>query len=327
MLVLIGVVGVWWALGGMRAADDPVTLAQAEARAQVLSERFEAALINHRDPRPLLPDIEQLAADRPDLADAHRLLGQMHSVQGRKQEAYNAFARALTLSENNAELQVLAGAGAEELGHWQDAERHYAAARTLKPDDAEVWVRLANVAIKQGHIDEARGILTEAIERDHALYEAHGLMATVQTTDGDEEAALASLERAYNLLLPKGGKDLQKVALRLADLLRSRGEPVVAEKVLRLPEPEDYFTPEIMAAHADALDAAGLADVAGQYYQQWSVREPANPLPAAEAVHWYLRGGDLNQARAMLVVLRRIDARHPRIPQFERDLRESARPE
>ena len=144
---------------------------------------------------------------------------------------------------------------------------------------------------------------------------------------GDREAALLATERAVGLTRETGGGDARAYALALSRLLREGDEPLLAARVLRLPRPEDFFTPAVMAAHAEALAAGGLPEGAANYYERWMSLDPANALAAAEATRWYLEAGKPAQARATLVVLERIDSKDPRIAGLRTELEHAAQQE
>lgn len=317
VLLLAAIAVAWWALGGLDEPAPELTEAQAQARVASLAEKFDAALQNDRDFRPLRPETQRLVDAFPGLADGHRLLGQIDGRRGDFGAALASFERALELQPNQPALHVLAGGMNERLGRLNAASRHYDRAIELEPDDPARWVRRANVFIANRQWPEAQAWLDRAVAADASLHQAHALLATVHERRGDPDAALHSLERAYELAQVEGGEPLRNYAMRLSAVLVDQGDPALAAKVLRLPEPEDFFTAEVMAAHAAALGQAGQALSAGQYYEQWVRREPANADAASAAVRWYLAAGEAEPARAMLVVLRRIDARHPALGELE----------
>ncbi|MEM1026801.1 MAG: tetratricopeptide repeat protein [Planctomycetota bacterium] len=318
--LLIGVVATWVGLGGLRPAAPP-TDAELNAALTDLGEKLEAAIVNGRDVRPLLASAELWVQRRPNSPSAHRLLGQVRVELADWPGAYDAFAAALALDPTDPHLHRLAGGVAEQTDDWPTAEQHYEAARELRPEDPALWVRLANIAVKQNRHADAKPLLESAIARQATLHEAHALLANIFESEGDTDAALASLEQAYNLASLEGGEPLQRYAVRLANLLRQRGELVKASKVLRLPKPEDAFVPDVMTPLGEILEELGLSFEAGQYYEQWVQRDPTHGDAAAQAVDFYLKAREANSARAMLVVLRRIDARHPRLRDLETALR------
>ncbi|MEM8784096.1 MAG: tetratricopeptide repeat protein [Planctomycetota bacterium] len=318
--VLVGAIAVWVSLGGLRPPPPPSD-AELEAAMIHLGEKLEAAIVNRRDVAPLLPPAELWAQRRPDAASTQRLLGQVRVELKDWPGAYAAFSEALALDPHDPHLHRLAGGVAEQTRDWPTARTHYLAARQLRPEDPQLWVRLANIAVKQERFADARPLLEAAIAREATLHEAHALLASVLHSEGDADAALAALEQAYDLATLEGGEPLRRYAVRLAEILRQRGDLVTASKVLRLPTPEDAFVPEVMAPLGEVLDALGQPFAAGQYFEQWVRRDPVNADAAAQAASYYLRAEEAEPARAMLVVLRRIDPRHPRLNELEEGLR------
>ena len=210
------------------------------------------------------------------------------------------------------------------MGRLREAERHFEAARALEPADARAALRAAHTALGLGRSGLAAELADRATKLDAEAPAAWALRSRLAADAGDADGALAHAERAAALTAEAGGADARAYALALARLLRGRGEPLLAARVLRLPRPEDFFTPAVMAAHAEALAAAGLAEGAANYYERWLALDPVNAVAAAEATRWYLEAGNLEQARSTLVLLRRIAPRDGRIPGLEARLRPPA---
>ena len=189
------------------------------------------------------------------------------------------------------------------------------------PEDARAALRLAHTALNLGQPAVAATLAERATSLDAGFAVAWALRARVASELGDPDAALAAAERAAALTAEAGGPEARAHALNLARRLRDRGEPLLAARVLRLPHREDFFSPAVMAAHAEALAEAGLPEGAANYYERWMALDPANALAAAEATRWYLEAGNPEKARATLVVLERIAPDDPRIAGLRARLR------
>ncbi|BAM05082.1 tetratricopeptide repeat protein [Phycisphaera mikurensis] len=316
---LVALVAAWVLLGGLRPAE-PLSLEAAQARAAELGERMRAGVQNGRDVRPLAADLEALVAERPDLAAGWTLLGQVRLLAGRGEAAHAALARSLELRSAggadaaDAELHLLAGGAAEQVGRLEEAEAHFASATRLAPRDARATLRLAHAARRLGRGDVAATLAEKATRLDAGLATAWGLLGHLRAEAGDDAGARAALDRAVGLTAETGGPEARAYALSLARLLLVDARPLDAARVLRLPDPDDFYSPAVMALHAEALAAAGEPGAAANYHERWLALDPANALAAAEATRWYLAAGDPEQAAATLVVLERIDPRDGRLP-------------
>ena len=314
--------GLWVVLGGFRGPP-PMTEEAALGRAAELGERLRAGLQNGRDVSGLRPELEELLAAKPDLAAGWTLLGQVLLLERDGAAASGALGRALELREArgeaagqegaDAELRLLAGGAAEQAGELASAEAHFAAARRLAPDNARATLRLAHTAHGLGRAGLAAELAERATALDASLAAAWGLRGMLAVEAGEPDAALAAAERAAALTAEAGGSDARAYALSLARLLRERGRPLAAARVLRLPRPEDFFSPRVMAAHAEALAAGGLPEGAANYYERWLALDPANALAAAEATRWYLEAENPEKAHATLLLLDRINPRDGRL--------------
>ena len=320
---------VWLALGGFRSVP-PMTQEAALERAAELGERLRAGVQNQRDVSDLRPAIEELLAAKPGLAAGWTLLGQVLLLEDDPAAASDALGRALEIraaegaaaadAAADAQLHLLAGGAAEAVGGLAEAEAHFAAAARLAPDDAQAALRLAHTAHGLGRSELAAELARDATELDASLAAAWALRGQLAAEAGEPDAALAAAERAAALTAEAGGRDARAYALALARMLRERGRPLVAARVLRLPKPEDFFTPNVMAAHAEALAAGGLPEGAANYYERWLALDPANALAAAEATRWYLEAGNPEKAGATLVLLERIDPRDGRLAGLRAEL-------
>lgn len=338
VVVSLLAVATWWALGGQRPPE-PLSEQAALERAAELGEQMRAGLSNQRDVRPLVAPLEELVARRPDLMEGWTLLGQVRLASGDGPGASDALGEALRLraafradagaardstDPREAELSLLAGSAAEAVGRLEEANRHFEEAARLAPDDARGALRLAHTAMGLGADETAAALAERATRLDAGLAAAWGLRGLLADRAGDAKAARAATQRAAELTAEAGGKEARAYALALARLFRAEGEPLLAARVLRLRDPADFFTPAVMAAHAEALAAAGLPESAANYYERWLALDPANPLAAAQATHWYLEAGNAAQARATLVLLERIAPNDERVPELRQRLSPAA---
>ena len=146
---------------------------------------------------------EGLLADelaiKPDFAEAHYNLGNVHLKLGHLDEAFASHQKALTINPDYAEAHNSLGATLEELGRYDQAIASYEKALTFKPDYAEAHNNLGNVLKDLGRLDEAVASYHKAfaIQPDYA--EAHNNLGAALQKLGRLEDAVASYHKAIAL--------------------------------------------------------------------------------------------------------------------------------
>jgi tetratricopeptide (TPR) repeat protein len=153
-----GLAGAFWALEGVGAANTvPMSPAQAldTAGKLYLAGRYPQAEQICR----------QVIVNRPNLADAHNLLGVVLNARGDPQEAVNCLQRAIRLN----------------------------------PDVPSFYSNLGEIERQRGNLDEADAALSKAIELDPSTAQAHSNLGIVHFDRKEFEEAAASYERAIAL--------------------------------------------------------------------------------------------------------------------------------
>ena len=325
LLILAAAAAVLILMFGIYRATLPTTvlLTPEEAQAQLenYAARFTAAIENERDIEPLLDPVKTIVAQQPTMRDGHQLLGQIHAQLGQIDEAYDAFAAALALDPEGAQLQNLAGTAAMMLGETNVAETHHRLAVKQSPDDPALLLPLADVLIKTQRWEEARGVLLRAMELKPTEHEPHAAMSDVyfgRGEPGDDGLAIEQMEKALAKLPLTEKWAEQKViyARKLARLHAARGEPMDAIAVLDAEATEALYTPEVLAEMAEYLEANGQTALAGLQYEMALRVRPDAADYAALSARWYLRGGDASAAQTMLKRLESIDPRHESIAEL-----------
>jgi Flp pilus assembly protein TadD len=165
----------------------------------------------------------------------------------------------VTLAEDKAQLPVAAGkappawttivekADRERWNDWgiglllqgdlKGAEYAFRVVTKAEPGYADGWLNVARALIQEGETDAAKPFITRALEEDPSLGRIHFFKAMIEKTDGDYQAALASLE-AVAVKYPRDRVVLNQLA-RILFLQREYAKALeVLDRVGRV-DPED----------------------------------------------------------------------------------------
>jgi protein O-GlcNAc transferase len=108
-----------------------------------------------------------------------------------------------------------------------EAERCYRSGMLVEPGDAICYANLGYVLYEQQHWDEAREMLTKAVELNHADFDSHYLLANLNRDRGEWREAVVSYRRAL-ALNPDFGQCRRDLCIALAQT----GEPQEAQAVM-----------------------------------------------------------------------------------------------
>ena len=296
---------------------------QIQTRLYDIAEKFNAGVDAGRDVSPLAARVDSVLTQAPDHVEALTLRGQIATALDDLHAARRFFNQALAHQPENAPLHLLAGGIAEQQRDYPDAEAHFRAAVAARPRHAASRTRLAHAVLRQGRLEEARALLDQALSLNVMAHRAHALRGAIALEEQDPGLALIEYEQAYRKALDEEPEAQLAYAVTLSGLLMNADRPADAARVLRVADLSDFFTADVMARHAEALAAAGEPGIAADYYDQWSRRDPTNPLPVAEAVRWFMRADQPRRARSLLERLRHIAPRDPRISVLDAQLRDA----
>jgi tetratricopeptide (TPR) repeat protein len=151
--------------GGAAAAGEPLADPKDMIRIQALIYESMRAMSAGRwaDARR---DLQRALSRDPDNREAHKIMGLLHSQQGRDDLAVDSFRRAMELgpdADDNAARVVLAAA-LMRLGLHERAARHFAVVAETDSLNPESWFNYGQSLRAQGHTDEAITALRRALE-------------------------------------------------------------------------------------------------------------------------------------------------------------------
>ncbi len=178
---------------------------------------------------------ESVAVD-PKFARGWNALGAVQTAGGRHEDALASFDRALAVDGSFLLARRHRGQALLRLGRLDDAEAELRRVVRIKGDDADARVALASVLVLSAKVDEGRAMLDRILIEHPKNPSAHLLTATIALAGEDVEGAASALRRA----LEHGGNvravraDVGRLATRVADLSRRRGEVVAHVDALEL---------------------------------------------------------------------------------------------
>lgn len=244
-----------------------------------------------------LIDARQLAADWPDRAGGHNLLGAVELSSGRLDRARASFENALgadaansiaerflaQIDEREGELNAAAAryeriVAADPSASWAMFGRARVAATQQDFDAAAAWLErvlpveprsvsaretLVRVHAQNGDLDAARTVAEELVSLDSARVESQLLLGNVALQAADTRAAIRAFEEARRL---EPGN--QRARLRLAEAQRRAGDSAAALETLGGTGEIDYSdiasTVSIALLKADAGDFDEALGIAAQ---------------------------------------------------------------
>jgi len=98
-----------------------------------------------------------------------------------------------------ADTRFVSGVQSQESGDFGTAEKLYSELYEHYPDNIELLQRIGYVLVQCGKINNARRYLERAVELQPADANSHYSLGVVEDLDGDQAAAVASLQRALTL--------------------------------------------------------------------------------------------------------------------------------
>lgn len=156
----------------------------------------------------------------PDLAEVHKLVGNIYQAFGQGAEALGYYGRALLANPTFPEIYANLGSFYARQQAWEDAERYYRQAIALRPDFAPFYRPLALVLEALGKGSEAKAIFAQAVALDpEASGAEHYLAGNCFLAQGEERKAIQSYRRAV-----ESEEGCLEACQPLADLLEKQGD-------------------------------------------------------------------------------------------------------
>ena len=130
-----------------------------------------------------------LRYDRDD-GELNLLLGRTLNDTGEFDRATAFLERAVRALPEDADASNSLGVAYQSMGASQEALRAFERAAALSPEDPTILVNLGRAYFDTDRLESARDMLTRALERAPALFEAHASLAMLHFRNGDRDDAL-----------------------------------------------------------------------------------------------------------------------------------------
>ena len=176
----------------------------------------------------------------PDDAEVHMLLGASAVELGRLDDAIGAFRRALQIKPDYAEARSSLADALAGRGRLDESIKHYRQALQDKPNHAKTHCNLGVALSARGDLKEARTCLDRALEIKPDFAEAHNILGSVLVAQRKPDEAIKHYKKALRI------KPFYiQARLNLASALRWLG---------RLDEAVSHFE-RVLRIQSDSVDA------------------------------------------------------------------------
>lgn len=143
--------------------------------------------------------LRALTEKAPQRQDAWLLLGETLLGQGRKEEAYSAYTRAMGVGSASGEMRFAAGVLASDLGKLEESAEHLSIAQAKDPGSAKAALYLAQVQRLLHRDAEAKASLVRATVLDPGLAIGWAGLADLALDENKVEMARQHVEKARGL--------------------------------------------------------------------------------------------------------------------------------
>jgi Flp pilus assembly protein TadD len=172
-----------------------------------------------------------LVRQRPDSAEAHRILGTTLAGAGRNVDALRALDESKRLAPDAVPTLHQRALTLRALERIPEAEADLRRAVELDPEDHESWLQLGRTLADLDRLVDARDALRRAVRAapNHPL--AHWDLGLVLRRMGEVQAGLAACKIAVDMTVDT--EPLRPLRVPYARMLAQAGQPAEAEKELR----------------------------------------------------------------------------------------------
>jgi len=157
------------------------------------------ALLNQRRLKEVVQQATAMAAEFPNAAILHNILGAANIGLRNLDAAIASFSRALQIRPGFAPAHNNLGIALKDQGRLPEAIASFGRALQLKPDFAEAHNNLGIALKDQGHLEEAVASFGKALQLKPAYAEAHNGLGIALQGQGRLDEAIASYDRALQI--------------------------------------------------------------------------------------------------------------------------------
>ncbi|MBZ5514284.1 MAG: tetratricopeptide repeat protein [Acidobacteriia bacterium] len=163
----------------------------------------------------------------PNSARACYDLGYVLFRTHRIRESVEALSKSLQLNIGDAEAHKILGLDLTMVGKYDEAQLELEEAARLKPNSAEIHYFLGRIHYTHNAFQLAKQEFEEAIRLDPSYAKAYDNLGLTMEGMGDDNAALASYEKAFELMARQGQKS-EWPYINVCAMYNRRNEPVRA---------------------------------------------------------------------------------------------------
>lgn len=205
----------------MSAEITPPPAGPRHAEAMTVFVRQAKAYMQHQEWEKAIAACEEALAVAPDVAEAHKLIGNVLQEMGRGIDSMGHYARALLANPAFPEVYANLGSLYARQQEWKDAEEYYRKALALRPESVMFLKPLTKVLEAQGKSEEAMQLFVQRVilEPEAATAAEHFLAGNFFLDEGDENQAIACYHQAVEL-----DESFSQAYRPLADLLEKQGD-------------------------------------------------------------------------------------------------------
>ena len=191
------------------------------AEAMAVFVRQAKAYMQHQEWEKAIAACEEALAVAPDVAEAHKLIGNVLQEMGRGVDSMGHYARALLANPTFPEVYANLGSLYARQQAWEDAEIYYRKAIALRSDDPAFLKPLTKVLEAQGKSAEAREMFAQRVtlQPEDASAAEHFLAGNFFLEAEDEHQAIERYRSAVEL-----DENFSQAYRPLADLLEKQGD-------------------------------------------------------------------------------------------------------
>lgn len=212
--------------GSSRPSSSPVDIEKTPTHPQddlQQLERLEGS-INSGKFQEVLGPLRNYLKAHPNSARAYYDLGYVRFRTHQILASVEALAKSLQLDLNNAEAHKILGLDFTIVGKFDEAQRELEEAARLKPDSAEIHYFLGRVHYTRNAFLLAKQEFEEAIRLDPTYMKAYDNLGLTMEGMGDDKAALANYEKAFQLMERQGRKS-EWPYINVCAMYNRRNEP------------------------------------------------------------------------------------------------------
>lgn len=280
-------------LGSAASGGTPIagerTVSTSEADTAI---RAAEQYLRQEEPGKAETVLRALTDKAPQRQDAWLLLGETLLAQGRKEDAYAAYQRAMSVGSASGEMRFAAGVLASDLGRLDESAEHLAIAQAKEPGSAKIALYLGQVQRLLHKTDEAKASLVRATVIDPQLAIAWAGLADLALEENKLGMARQHIEKARAL----EPESLMWAALEVR-VYRRENKPEHALRMLLA------FDPDVLEADAGLVEEAatcyamlGRVSDAAALTARASAKHQQNVALALLAAEWAERAGDKTSA-------------------------------